>query len=470
MRPYRVAIIGGGPSGSALATLLAGGGVSVTLFHSGRRPELIVGESLVPAVVPILRRLGVESDVAAIGVRKPGVSFFWSDADRVSFVFDRFAQRLPPYAYNVPRHAFDEVLLSRAMAAGAVRVDARARLERRAQRAEEGERGAPPVAGGGVLPAGQSSGASRPQRRHEAEVVLSEETLAAAPSLGGRQPDLIVDASGRSRLIARLLAVPARVGPRDDVAHFAHYQGFEWDEPPGQVVINRMAAGWSWRIPLPDRLSVGIVVGREHAARLGNDPEERLERAIAGDAVLSAAGKQARRVSGVATYSNYQLISRRGHGPGWAMVGDAIGFVDPMLSPGVFLALRSAELVAEAIIRHATHPSRGDDARQPPHAGDAELARALDSYAAHMREQLAAWMDLVAYFYDGRLFALYRSGTDLVRTRENLFTRVMQNHVERHVAWMASGAATTSRYSRGLLRWLARYGLRGFSPAETEIR
>ena len=54
-------------------------------------------------------------------------------------------------------------------------------------------------------------------------------------------------------------------------------------------------------------------------------------------------------MTGVATYANYQLISQRGFGPGWVMVGDAFGFVDPMLSPGVFLALRSAELVADAL-------------------------------------------------------------------------------------------------------------------------
>jgi len=66
--PLRVAIVGGGPSGSALAILLTDLGADVTLFSDGRRPPLLVGESLVPAVVPILRRLGVEE-------RRPG-SFF----------------------------------------------------------------------------------------------------------------------------------------------------------------------------------------------------------------------------------------------------------------------------------------------------------------------------------------------------------------------------------------------------------
>ena len=74
----RVAIVGAGPSGSALAILLARQGARVTLFDDGRRPELLVGESLVPAVVPILQRLGLEEETASFSRVKPGVSFIWS--------------------------------------------------------------------------------------------------------------------------------------------------------------------------------------------------------------------------------------------------------------------------------------------------------------------------------------------------------------------------------------------------------
>ena len=73
---------------------------------------------------------------------------------------------------------------------------------------------------------------------------------------------------------------------------------------------------------------MGIVVGREDADRLGRTPAERLERAITVDAWLSSIAGGAKRVTSVATYSNYQLISQRGYGPGWVMVGDAFGFVD----------------------------------------------------------------------------------------------------------------------------------------------
>jgi flavin-dependent dehydrogenase len=168
-----------------------------------------------------------------------------------------------------------------------------------------------------------------------------------------------------------------------------------------------------------------------------------------------------KRVTGVATYSNYQLISQRGVGPGWVMVGDTFGFVDPMLSPGVFLALRSAELVADALAPLV---------RRRTAAAPAELAAALASYAKVQHTMLAAWSELIAYFYDGRMLALFQAGRDWMGKGSSPLKSAMQNHIERHVALQATGAATTSRYSRGLLRCLTRYGLRGVDPAPLAIR
>jgi flavin-dependent dehydrogenase len=425
----RVAIVGAGPAGSALAILLARQGAEVTLFDDGRRPELLVGESLVPAVVPILQRLGLETETAACGRVKPGVSFIWSPTTRFSFTFARFAPTVFPYAYNIARPRFDDAVVAKAVAVGVHRIVTHARLE--------------PETGSG------------------AELKLDREALAAAPMLGGRQPDLIVDATGRARQGARALGIRAHLGPRKDVAHFAHFENFCWEEPPGQVLITRGEAGWSWCIPLDDRLSVGIVLGQDDAAALGRTPEERLQRAIAKNPWLSSIVGDGKRVTGVATYANYQLISERGFGPGWVMVGDAFGFVDPMLSPGVFLALRSAELVAEAVT-----PFLG----RTPAPSPAELASALRSYAARQMAMLAAWSELVAHLYDGRMVALLQAGRDFMNGRSGALKTAMQNHIERHIAMQASGAATTSRYSRGLLRLLSRYGLRGIEPAPLAIK
>jgi flavin-dependent dehydrogenase len=429
--PLSVAIVGAGPAGCALGILLAREGVCVTLFDDGRRPELVVGESLVPAVVPILRRLGMEQEVAPWSSLKPGVSFIWSPDIRVSVNFKRFAPAVFPYAYNIPRPRFDEAMLAKAVAAGVHHVPARARLQR------------PDAAAAG------------------ADVVLAPETVAAAPALGGRPPHLVVDATGRARQVAHTLAIPARTGPRRDVAHFAHFEGFRWDDAAGQVVIARAQAGWSWCIPLQERLSIGIVLGQDAAARLGRLPEERLDRAIRTDPWLSRVAGAARRVTDVATYGNYQLISERGHGRGWVMLGDAFGFVDPMLSPGVFLALRSAELLADRLapwLRRRAAPSA------------AELDVALASYGDRQREMLAAWFELVAYLYDGRLGALMRAGQLWKQSSPRFLSDLAEGYIGRRVGLLASGAATTSRYSRSFLRFMSRHALLGVDPKEFAIR
>jgi flavin-dependent dehydrogenase len=429
--PLRVAIVGAGPAGCALGILLARRGAEVTLFEDERRPQLVVGESLVPAIVPILRRLDMEEELATWSSVKPGVSFIWAPGMRISVAFKRFAPAVFPYAYNIPRPRFDEAMLRKAAASGVRHVPVRAQLRPLDA----------PFMG--------------------TELALAPETLAAAPPLGGRQPHLIVDASGRARQVARALAIPARLGSRRDVAHFAHFEGCHSDDAPGQVIIARAEAGWNWCIPLPERLSIGIVLGQDDAARLGRLPHERLERAIRTDPWLSLVVGDARRVTDVATYSNYQLISERGHGRGWVMLGDAFGFVDPMLSPGVFLALRSAELLADRLapwLRRRTVPS------------PAELDRALASYSDRQREMLTAWFELVAYLYDGRFGALMRAGQLWKQSWPTFLSDAAEGYIGRRVGLLASGAATTSRFNRSFLRFMGRHALLGVDPKDFAIR
>jgi len=407
-----VGIIGSGPAGASLASLLALKGLDVTLFDDGRRPELIVGESLIPAVVPMLRRLGLEERAAAICQHKPGVTFTLNAREQIDFCFQSLAGTpMPTYAYNAPRPAFDQLFDQRASELGAQRVRARAKIER--------------VGADGLR--------------------LAAETLEQAPWLRGHQPDLIVDATGRSRLFAHALEIPAEVGPRKDVAYFAHYEGFAENTPTGQVIIGRLADGWCWRIPLPGRLSVGVVMNKDAAAQLGATPEARLEAAIARDPVLSAAGPNRHRRTEVFTYTNYQLVSSRGHGSGWAMAGDAFGFVDPMLSPGVFLALHSAELLAEHLDN-------------------------LSVYSREMRKLIRAWMGLIRYFYDGRIFALYQSGMRFERKFPGKITDALHVFFNGKVACMASGATTASRFGHGMLEIMSKPAGWITNPATLAIR
>jgi flavin-dependent dehydrogenase len=408
-----VAVIGSGPSGSTLASFLAKKGIDVTIFDDGKRPDLIVGESLIPAIIPVLRKLDLEERAAAICQHKPGVSFTLSADDRIDFSFQSLAgSPMPTYAYNSPRPAFDRLLEKRADELGVKRANVRAKIER--------------VNGDGLK--------------------LGDETLSQAPWLKGRQPDLLVDATGRNRLFARTLEIPSETGPRKDVAYFAHYDGFESNfTVPGQVIIGRLENGWCWRIPLRDCMSVGVVLNKDDAAKFGTTPEERLEGIINNDPLLSAAGKNRHRVTEIATYTNYQLVSTRAHGPGWVMSGDAFGFVDPMLSPGMWLALRSAELLSESL-------------------------HDLPSYSREMKKLIKSWMSLIEFFYDGRIFSMYKTGMYYEKKYPGKFSDFMHNFFNNKIACMASGLTTTSFSGHCLLKMFAGPAAWRNDPATLAIR
>src|SRR5437870_11246802 len=97
-----------------LATTLTGAGVTVVLYHRPKAVPLIVGESLVPAIVPMLRRLGVEEEVSGFSTFKPGATFNMSPDVNFTFLFSQLRGSMPRYAYNVPRDRFDEALLAAA--------------------------------------------------------------------------------------------------------------------------------------------------------------------------------------------------------------------------------------------------------------------------------------------------------------------------------------------------------------------
>ena len=111
-RVETVAILGAGPAASTLAILLSRAGLRVALFHRPKQASLIVGESLVPAVIPLLQRLGVEDEVRAYSTLKPGATFNLSEEVNFSFFFNQLTGRTARYAYNVPRDRFDDTLFA----------------------------------------------------------------------------------------------------------------------------------------------------------------------------------------------------------------------------------------------------------------------------------------------------------------------------------------------------------------------
>ena len=407
-----VAIIGGGPAASTLAILLARAGIRVAIWHKPKAAPLIVGESLVPAIIPMLRKLGVEDEVRAYSMLKPGATFNLTPEIAFSFFFENL-KGLPRYAYNVPREQFDATLLGAAKKAGAAIFETAAEVSR--------------------VP-----GTDR--------VELSAATLAATDGFFTAQPDLIVDATGRLRLLPKLLGIPSQEGQRKDTALFAHVDQTHLDHE-GHVHTTRLERGWSWRIPLPGRVSLGMVVPAEHLPRFGATKEERFDNLLKQDPMLRPAAPHAKRLTPVMEYTNYQLVSERIVGDGWALVGDTAGFIDPVFSSGLFLGMQGAFLLAAAI-------------------GESSPG-ALQRYQTEVKHHLETWHEIVDYWYNGRLFTCFKVGAKL---RETLLVKLTFPHMNKHMGRIFGGAASNSAYSIGLLRFAMKYGLKDENPDDFKVR
>ena len=408
-----VAILGGGPAASTLATLLARAGLRVALWHQPKRAALLVGESLVPAIIPMLQQLGVEDEVRGFSTLKPGATFNLTPDLNFSFFFKQLTGTTATYAYNVPRDRFDATLLAAARTAGAKIFRATAGVERIA-------------------------GTDRVQ--------LTPETLAATDGFFAQPPDLVVDATGRARLLPKLLGIPSREGTRKDTALFAHVDHAHLDHA-GHVHTTRLEHGWSWRIPLPGRVSLGMVLGAEHLPRFGATPEERYDNLLQQDSVLRGVTRDARRLTPVMEYANYQLVSERVVGDGWALVGDTAGFIDPVFSSGLYLGMQGACLLAEAI--RAGTPA------------------AFSRYERQVIHHLETWHEIVSYYYSGRLFTCFKVGQDL---RDMLLVKMIFPHMNKHLGRIFSGAASTAPYSLGLLRFAMKFGLKDEDPQALAVR
>ena len=392
-----VAIIGGGPSGCSLATLLKRKGYKVAVFYLDKRPEIIVGESLVPAIIPFLRELGVEDEVKSYSTYKPGASVWVNKDEEASSPFSFGGGGLPPYAYNVPRIKFDKTIFDLAVREGVIFFSHVAKLER----------------------IGNTD-----------ELKLSDETVAAINDFFEGQPDLIVDASGRSRTISRLLDISTKEGYRKDIAVFAHLSGAEKIEPYN-IHLHRLEKGWTWRIPLPGRISVGVVIDPNHLKQYGNTKEEQYDNFLKADETLKKFTHNAKRETGVAQYNNYQLISQKMYGKNWLLTGDAGGFLDPIFSSGLFLAIKGSFAAAQAI------------------TSDTEAA--FKKYQKYQLYELSIWQKLVDTWYSGRLFTLFKVGQDRMDTA---FGRFIGPHMQRQLTRIFTGEAVYKSYSRGFLNFV----------------
>jgi flavin-dependent dehydrogenase len=320
-------VIGGGPAGSTAAAMLAQLGRRVILLERERHPRFHIGESLLPANIPILRRLGVLEQVEAIGVRKLGADFP-SEDDYGRFAFARALAPISDHAFQVRRSEFDQILFNRAAALG---VDAREGCE--------------------VLAIEAVDAGTTAVRLRGAE---GERELRVR---------YVIDASGRDTLIGRLHKLKRPHRRHRSAALFGHFRGVERrpGEAAGNITIYRLARGWMWMIPLRDDvMSVGAVCDPEHFRTRRGDLDQFLLDTVRAHprARMRMAGAEA--VSAAEATGNYSYACERIAGPGWVMAGDAYAFVDPIFSTGVFLAMHGGERAAQLV-----HAVLQDPRREP---------------------------------------------------------------------------------------------------------
>jgi flavin-dependent dehydrogenase len=306
---YDVVVVGAGPGGSASACLLAKAGLSVLCVERETFPRFKIGESLLPACVPVLAAMGVDAD--ALGhLRKEGAEFF--DERTGEHEYFPFADALPGpprFAYQVERARFDIELADAAARAGAeVRFATAAK-----------------------------------------SFAIADDGVTIELDGGPVHARYLVDAGGRRSLSSRGGRDVITIDDLGHAAAFAHYEDLAdevWAElaERGDIRVLRIPDGWIWVIPLATkRLSVGAVL------RTGPLPEDFAEQQVAASPMLrgltAGARLQARRRVG-----DYSYACTNPCGPRRVAIGDAAGFLDPLFSSGVAIALTSAAHMVDRLV------------------------------------------------------------------------------------------------------------------------
>ena len=360
-----VIVIGGGPSGSATATLLAQQGFSVTLYERDHFPRFHIGESMIPYCYPVMERLGLLPKMKASHfTKKYGVQFI-NEHGKLSepFRFSQYDSHERSQSWQVVRSEFDKMLLDNAREHG-VTVHEGARVL-------------------DILTDGDSV--------HGVKVKLEGQPECEV------RAQVVVDASGQSSIIMDRMHLREWDPVLKKAAIWTYWKGAKREpgiDSGGTIVMQtHEKKGWFWFIPLHDDVvSVGVVAGHDYLFK--NRDTKDLE-TIYMQEVARCPGVQPRiadatRCEDYKAQKEYSYKAKKGAGDGWVLVGDAYGFLDPLYSSGLMLALTSAAMAADAVA-------------EALHANDVSEAR-LQKWVPEHVKALDRMRHLVCAFYDGLNF------------------------------------------------------------------
>ncbi len=333
---YDTIVIGGGPAGSTAATLIAQQGYRVLLLERDAEPTFKIGESLIPATYWTFKRLGMLEKLRESHFpQKFSVQFFTRTGKATNpFYFFDTNPHESSVTWQVLRSEFDQMLLDNATEKG---VEVRRGVSVR-KVLFEGDKAV------GVVSQNGKNGKS--QEKNNLETIHGT---------------VIVDSTGQRSLIGRQLYLNTIEPNLKKASLFTHYEGGDRDEgiDEGATLIlhTENKDSWFWSIPLPyNRTSIGVVGELDYLLQNRREPDGKLNAQKIFDEELEKCQSLKQRLEGakqllpIQTTKDFSYRASRIAGDNWVLIGDAFGFLDPVYSTGLFLALKSGEMAADAII------------------------------------------------------------------------------------------------------------------------
>ncbi|WP_207395260.1 NAD(P)/FAD-dependent oxidoreductase [Bremerella alba] len=362
----QVVVIGGGPAGATVSTLLAQQGIRVELFERETFPRYHIGESLIPETYWVLKRLNMLPKLKGSPfIEKYSVQFVsGSGKQSAPFYFHDNKDHDCSQTWQVRRSEFDEMMLRNA--------------EEHGVKTHEGVR---------VLDV-----------LFEGDRAVGIQIMDANGEKREIHADVVVDASGQSSMLLNKLKLRVSDPSLNKGSIWTYYKGAKRD--PGRdegattVLQVENKQGWFWYIPLhDDMVSIGVVGDFDYLFK-GRGSHEKV---FAEELELCPAAKMriegAEQVTKIFATKDFTYKAKQAAGDGWVLIGDALGFLDPLYSSGVLLALKSGELAADAIIAGL---KKGDTSR-------AQLGHWEKDYLVGMERM----RKLVCEYYDGFNFGRF---------------------------------------------------------------